>query len=218
MGYTLVIDTSAGTSVALMRAGKPVAEFNDSSNMKHAEGIAAAIANVLAEGGALAKEVSSVVVGRGPAPFTGLRVGIAAAMMFAIGSGAKLFGVVSLDGIALAALSDPSVASKISADRPLLVTADARRQEVYWALYSGLGSTGAPVCIEGPAVLKPAALAEMLAARGLEYTEVNSSVLATRLGQVFDAQILAGTASQDVSALYLREPDAVPTPGKKVSG
>ncbi len=218
MGYQLIIDTSAGTSVALTRAGAPIAEYNDSSNMKHAEGIGAAIADVLAQGGVNAKDVASVVVGRGPAPFTGLRVGIAAAMMFAEGAGAKLFGVVSLDAIALEALNDEAIAAQVAAGVPLLVTADARRQEVYWGLYSGVSKSGAPICIEGPGVIKPAALAELMQQRGVQPIEVSSTVFATRLSQVFDAQVIDGTASQDVSALYLREPDAVPSPGKKVSG
>lgn len=218
MAYTLIIDTSAGTSVALTSADKALAEFNDPSTMRHAEGIGAAISQVLAEAGIRPKDVTSVVVGRGPAPFTGLRVGIAAAIMFAQGAGAKLFGVVSLDAIALDALSGPELTKQVSAETPLLVTADARRQEVYWALYSGLSKSGAPVCIEGPGVIKPAALAELMAERGSKHIQVTSPVFATRLGQVFESKLLDGSASHDVTALYLREPDAVPTSGKKVSG
>ena len=208
--HTLCIDTSAGTSVAVLRGAELLAEFNDDHNMGHTEVIGRAIATALADAGVAANQIKRVVVGRGPAPFTGLRVGIAAATMFAAGVGAKLFGVVSLDAIAFEALGESEV--------PLLVTADARRSEVYWALYSGRSKSGAPICIEGPGVIKPAALEELLGARGIQPIRTALPVHAAALGQLFEAQLLDGIDSTDLSALYLRAPDAVPTPGKKVSG
>jgi tRNA A37 threonylcarbamoyladenosine modification protein TsaB len=78
--------------------------------------------------------------------------------MFAEGAGAKLYGVNSLDAIALAAF-----ATNKSDSLPILVTADARRSELYWALYSGVSESGAPIMVEGPGVGKPAALEEMFA-------------------------------------------------------
>ena len=198
-----------------------IATEADLENMKHAERIGASIAEVLKTGGVEPKRISAVVVGRGPAPFTGLRIGIAAGMMFAEGSGAKLFGVVSLDAIAKAALE--ALAAQVSADRPLLVTADARRSEVYWALYSGLNEHGVPVRIDGPGVIKPAALEELLAARGIDPVRTQLPVAARQLTALFEAQLADGSASHDVTALYLREADAtVPRDlreaGKKVSG
>ena len=157
MSILLAIDTSAGTSVALFRDGVLAAELNVTDNMKHAETVGTAIVSVLTEAGVAAREVQEVVVGRGPAPFTGLRVGIAAAVMFAEGSGAKLSGLVSLDAIALTALKQRPA----SETRPLLVATDARRSEVYWALYSGLSDKGVAMRIEGPQVIKPAALDEL---------------------------------------------------------
>ncbi len=221
MNYTLSIDTSAGTSVSLHHNGRLVAEVEYLENMKHAERIGASIAEVLKGAGVEPKRISAVVVGRGPAPFTGLRIGIAAGMMFAEGSGAKLFGVVSLDAIAKAALE--ALAAQVSADRPLLVTADARRSEVYWALYSGLNEHGVPVRIDGPGVIKPAALEELLAARGIDPIRTQLPVAASQLTALFEAQLADGSASHDVTALYLREADAtVPRDlreaGKKVSG
>ena len=231
MNYTLSIDTSAGTSVSLHHNGRLVAEVEYLENMKHAERIGASIAEVLKTAGVDPRRISAVVVGRGPAPFTGLRIGIAAGMMFADGSGAKLFGVVSLDAIAKAALdgasgSSPvgqSLSSEVSADYPLLVTADARRSEVYWALYSGLNEHGVPVRIDGPGVIKPAALEELLATRGIDPIRTQLPVAARQLTALFEAQLADGSASHDVTALYLREADAtVPRDlreaGKKVSG
>lgn len=216
--WLLSIDSSAGTTVAVLEGGIQRAEINIPDNMSHAESIAKAIAEALATAGIKASQVSSVAVGRGPAPFTGLRVGIASAMMFAEGAEARLFGVVSLDAIAKAALEDSALLTSLSAETPLLITADARRSEVYWALYSGLTKAGAPIRIDGPGVMKPAALEELMQQQGLRPIITSLPVSATKIGQVFEAQLIDGTADADVTALYLRAPDAVPTPAKKVTG
>jgi tRNA threonylcarbamoyl adenosine modification protein YeaZ len=214
--WTLCIDTSAGTTVAVFEDDKLLAEINHDESMKHAEQIGLAISEVLAEAKITPGEVDQVVVGRGPAPFTGLRIGIAAAKMFATGVSAKLFGVCSLDAIARSALS-----SRQNSNVPLLVTADARRSEHYWALYSGLSESGAPVLVSGPGVAKPAEIEERFAAQ--EFERTNAKISAVDLGLVFLAQQKDGSASQAVDALYLRDPDAVAPKvlrdfGKKVSG
>lgn len=214
--YTLCIDTSAGTTVAVLQGGEIRSEIHFDENMKHAERIGDAISQAITTAELKPGQITNVVVGRGPAPFTGLRIGIAAAVMFAEGSGAKLWGVTSLDAIARAAF-DRHKQSAI----PLLVTADARRSEVYWALYSGLSESGAPIMIEGPGVAKPAALEELLTGKEFNRTEIKIS--AADLGKVFEAQQADGTASQNVTALYLREADAVAPKdlrefGKRVSG
>jgi tRNA threonylcarbamoyl adenosine modification protein YeaZ len=205
MSILLAIDTSAGTSVALFRDGVLAAELNVTDNMKHAETVGTAIVSVLTEAEIAAREVQEVVVGRGPAPFTGLRVGIAAAVMFAEGSGAKLFGLVSLDAIALTALKQRPA----SETRPLLVTTDARRSEVYWALYSGLSDKGVAVRTEGPQVLKPAGLEELLAARNIDADTTNLTITGSAVGELALALRAAGQLESDISALYLRAPDAV---------
>ena len=214
MGILLAIDTSAGTSVALFRDGVLAAELNVTDNMKHAETVGTAIVSVLTEAGVAAREVQEVVVGRGPAPFTGLRVGIAAAVMFAEGSGAKLSGLVSLDAIALTALKQRPA----SETRPLLVTTDARRSEVYWALYSGLSDKGVAVRTEGPQVLKPAALEELLAARNIDADTTHLAITGVAVGELALALRAAGQLESDISALYLRAPDAVEPKASGVFG
>jgi len=214
MGAMLAIDTSAGTTVALVRNGEVIAESNHDNTMGHAETVAVAIAEVLAAAPGVG--VNSVVVGRGPAPFTGLRVGIAAAMMFSQGAKAKLSGVISLDAIALLELEGNSA---ISSTNPLLVVTDARRKEVYYALYSGLNSHGVPIRIDGPAVIKPAALEEMLIDINITPVTATKSITAVAIAKLAEAQLRDACLSTDVTALYLRQPDAVEGQfGKKVSG
>lgn len=222
---TLALDTSAGTSVAVLRDDVVLHEVNFEDTRSHAESIGVAIKQALNEAQVAFNDVGQVAVGVGPAPFTGLRVGIAAAKMFAIGlSGgarpAKVFGVVSLDAIALSVIDS---GEPVSDATPLLITADARRGEVYWALYSGVDEGGLPIRSEGPGVQKLVELEADLAARSLNVNHVVARVSAGELGRVLFAQLAAGQASHDLTPLYLREADAVMPvsnrlAGKKVSG
>lgn len=222
---TLAIDTSAGTSVAVLHDEQVLNEVNFEDTRSHAESIGVAIKQALNEAQVAFNDVQQVAVGIGPAPFTGLRVDIAAAKLFAIGlnSGARpvtVYGVVSLDAIALSAIDAGEVAST---ENPLLITADARRGEVYWALYRGVDESGIPVRSEGPGVDKLVELEADLVARGLSVNHVVARVSAGELGRVLVAQQAVGSASTDLTPLYLREADAVMPvsnrlAGKKVSG
>ena len=212
----LAIDTSAGTSVALIENGEVRGEITIEDNMRHAEVIGETIAKVLATTDTKPHQINTVVAGRGPAPFTGLRVGIAAATMFAAGAGAKLFGISSLDAIAFNELTRGET-------HPLLVTADARRKELYWAIYEGLDSDCVPNRTHGPAVNKPQDLEELLNELNLVTVTAQAKMSAKDLGLLAHKLQKANRLEQDTSALYLRAADAVePKPnqrfGKAVSG
>ena len=114
----LAIDTSAGTSVALVAGGRVLAEADEPGTRRHAEAIGTLLRDVLRDAGAVPGDVTGVVAGMGPGPFTGLRVGIAAARAFAFGIGAPVHPVVSHDAIAH------------GAGTRVLVVTDARRREV----------------------------------------------------------------------------------------
>jgi len=208
--YTLAIDTSAGTTVAVLSMGSVLAELNYLEPMTHSERIGSAIEQALIDSGIKAAQISTVVAGVGPGPFTGLRVGLAAARYFAVGAGAELIGVCSLDSIALDYyLENPGAGN-------LLVTTDARRKEVFWATYSGVVD-GIPVRTNGPLVNKFDDITELIDVSSFSSTELG--VRAGALGQIAFAQELSGqTTNKDITPIYLREPDAVPSKGKKVSG
>jgi tRNA threonylcarbamoyl adenosine modification protein YeaZ len=223
MGHVLAIDTSAGTSVAVLKDGVALAEIEIADTRSHTESIGNAIQDALTAAGVKPNQIKSVAVGRGPAPFTGLRVGIAAALMFAEGAGAELFGIVSLDAIAKQEFAAQGVANDTAAEQPLLVTSDARRSEHYWALYSGLDRHGVPICIEGPKVNRPTDIEASLDERGIVAARTSLVISARAIGELFEAQAAAGSLRHDVTALYLRNPDAVEPKnlrdfGKKVSG
>jgi tRNA threonylcarbamoyl adenosine modification protein YeaZ len=204
----LAIDTSAGTAVAVLVDGVVASESYDANSMQHAEQIGIQIQQVLEVAKKKSSDVTAVAVGVGPGPFTGLRVGIAAAKMLAEGVSAPIYGVGSLDAIAFAN----------SLDQPTLVLTDARRSEVFFGLYQGKTSAGVPKALLGPGVNKQAELEAQLKAAGHNYLLANAQVSAANLGILGLAQLAEGTANTSVVANYLRAPDAVPAKGKKVSG
>jgi tRNA threonylcarbamoyladenosine biosynthesis protein TsaB len=204
----LAIDTSGGTAVAVLVDGVVVSEAYEADTMQHAEQIGLQIRKVLDASCKKSSDVTAVAVGLGPGPFTGLRVGIAAAKMFAEGVGAPIVGVGSLDAIAF---------SK-NLESPTLVLTDARRSEVYFGLYQGKSRAGSPKMILGPGVKKHADLEAELLSSGHSYQTVSGSVSAAAIGLLALAQLSEGTVNSSIVANYLRAPDAVPTNGKKVSG
>jgi tRNA threonylcarbamoyl adenosine modification protein YeaZ len=176
--------------------------------MRHAENIGTLIASCIEQAGVSAAEVTDVAVGIGPGPFTGLRVGIAAAKMFAAGSKARLHGVGSLEAIAY----------NLSLTEPTLVIADARRSEVYFGLYQGKSPNGVPKALLVPGVSKQAELEARLQAQGQDYALISEPVAAASVGLLALAQLLEGHAAGPIQANYLREPDATYANPKKVSG
>jgi tRNA threonylcarbamoyl adenosine modification protein YeaZ len=135
MSKTLAIDTSTSrTSVAIIENGRIVySGFKDGATA-HGPSLPALVQEALA-----VSDVDEVVVGMGPGPFTGLRVGIAFAQSFAVAREIPVRGVCSLDAIA----------AQIH-EEDFIITVDARRKEVYWARYTH------GVRISDPAVNFPA--------------------------------------------------------------
>ena len=204
----LALDTSQGTSVAVLVDGEVVAEAADPNPMRHAENIGTLIASCIEQAAVSSAEVTDVAVGIGPGPFTGLRVGIAAAKMFAAGSKAKLHGVGSLEAIAY----------KLSLEEPTLVIADARRSEVYFGLYQGKSPNGVPRALLVPGVSKQAELEARLQGQAQAYELVSAPVAAASVGLLALAQQSEGHLAGPIQANYLREPDATYANPKKVSG
>jgi tRNA threonylcarbamoyl adenosine modification protein YeaZ len=199
---TLALDTSSGTSVAVLRDAEVLASLDYQENMTHAERIGHSLKDVLEHAGVSASDLDRVVVGLGPGPFTGLRVGIAAAKLFSLGADVELVGVCSLDSIAMQYYQAGN-----SGD--LLVTTDARRQEWFWAKYSELKDL-VPVRVEGPSVNKPIDISEE------DFAKTDFTVSAAALGQI--AFHLGDRVNRVITPIYLREPDATPGKPKKVSG
>ncbi|GAA1601352.1 tRNA (adenosine(37)-N6)-threonylcarbamoyltransferase complex dimerization subunit type 1 TsaB [Actinoplanes couchii] len=113
----------------------------------HGEKLAPEIAAVLADAGVRPRDLTAIVAGLGPGPFTGLRVGLATAASMGQALDIPTYGVCSLDALGRAA-----------GPGRVLIATDARRREVYFGTYAD----GARVF--GPEVAKPAEVAGIVAA------------------------------------------------------
>lgn len=200
----LSIDTSAGTSVAVVdRDGGILSELGESDTRRHAEVIGTLIAAALRDAGVAVTDLSGVAVGMGPGPFTGLRVGIAAARAFALGAGRPVVPVVSHDAVAFGRVE------------PVLVVTDARRREVYWSAYGGTDAQGLPIRTAGPGIASPATLAEVVPSFA-DLARIDAAVVsAGSLGLIAELLYLHGRPFAGTDALYLRSPDVTLSAGPK---
>ena len=191
----LAIDSSSGTSAAVFSGAELVSRADFEDPFGHAENIGQAISDALVAAGITASELSDVVIGRGPAPYTGLRVGMAAGVSLARTLRLRLHGVMVLDAIAH------------SEHGNLVVTTDAKRGELFFAQY-----------VAGERVAGP----EVIAPEGLSipdgFTHVTKGCDAVMIGGFAIAALARAADLSDVSALYLRSADVSPSKGKRVSG
>ncbi|MGB6208535.1 tRNA (adenosine(37)-N6)-threonylcarbamoyltransferase complex dimerization subunit type 1 TsaB [Mycobacterium sp.] len=135
----LAIDTATpAVTAGIVADGDLLAERVSVDARAHAERLTPNVLGALADAGLRMADLQAVVVGCGPGPFTGLRVGMATAAAYGHALGIPVHGVCSLDAIGGQTTGET------------LVVTDARRREVYWARYRD------GVRIEGPAVTAPA--------------------------------------------------------------
>ncbi len=199
---TLAIDTSHHVAVGIARDGEPGPSTVVADARAHVEQLMPSVQQVCAEMGVALTDVDEFVVGMGPGPYTGLRVGIATGATLAAVGGRALRRVCSLDAIALA----------VDAQGEFLVASDARRKELFWARYVDGVRDGEPQ-VGTPDALPPVPV------YGDIPDEYRSQV--EFAGPVFlDAAILAARHAQLPTAgeepYYLRAADAT-VPGKPKS-
>jgi tRNA threonylcarbamoyladenosine biosynthesis protein TsaB len=213
----LVFDTSSpSVSVALLggEGGDEVlVELTSEQEMRHGEQLAPLIEQALEQAGASRLDLTAIGVGVGPGPFTGLRVGLVTARTLAFVLDLPVYGVCSLDALALEAVTTGAVAE------PFVVATDARRKEVYLASYDGAGAR-----LEGPAVAKPDSVATELPVVGegahLYPEDLPRTVGPQRASAAWLGRAIVHETAEllDPDPLYLRRPDAeIPGTPKKVS-
>lgn len=208
----LALDTaSPAVTVAVCADAEVCAERTVVDARRHGELVSPLIGAALADAGVMAADLQAVVVGVGPGPFTGLRVGLMTALALGDALGVSVCGLCSLDALA--------------GDEPdVVAVTDARRREVYWARYA-VGRR-----VAGPHVDRPADLAARLSTGALlrgpgadAYADVfagaapdariepGGQIRAAALGRL----AAAGAQPLPVVPLYLRRPDAVAPAGRK---
>jgi tRNA threonylcarbamoyladenosine biosynthesis protein TsaB len=200
----LAFDTATpAVTVALHDGERLVATSTKVDARRHGELLAPSITAALDEAWVSREDLTAVAVGVGPGPFTGLRVGLVTARTLGAVLDIPVYGVCTLDVLAIAAVDAGAVRE------PFLVATDARRKEVYYASYDEHGTR-----LAGPLVAKPADVATdqpVVGAgarlypdafpNGLEPEHPDAGVLAL---------VVTGERAEllDPEPLYLRRPDA----------
>lgn len=205
----IAFDTSTpAVTVALHDGTGVLASSTVVDSRRHGELLAPGIEAVLGEVGRSPADLTAIVVGVGPGPFTGLRVGVVTARTLGAALGIEVHGICSLDAVAWASGLDAAFA----------VVTDARRREVYWATYSDFGRRDGVA-----AVGRPEAVAELLGDRPVigpgtvlyPFADARTTALsATALAELAAYRLATGGELLSPSPLYLRRPDATP-PGER---
>ncbi|MFK0242324.1 tRNA (adenosine(37)-N6)-threonylcarbamoyltransferase complex dimerization subunit type 1 TsaB [Microbacterium sp. NPDC090281] len=201
----LAVDTSLGTAVALIDAdGARRAEVGAADPLGHAEVIGDLLVDALQEAGD--GDVTHVVAGMGPGPFTGLRIGIATARAFALGRGLPVVPVPSHFAAALTMLETETT--------PFAIVTDARRREVAITVFDGVDADGIPVVVAETVLVRAVdADAHLDGVRRIDVTTLSASDLA-RVGA---RALAAGRTLTGDEPLYMRHPDVtLPGAPKKV--
>ncbi|PPG38802.1 tRNA (adenosine(37)-N6)-threonylcarbamoyltransferase complex dimerization subunit type 1 TsaB [Pseudoclavibacter sp. RFBA6] len=200
----LAIDTSAGTDVAIVTPhGRVLGELRSADTRHHAEAVGDAIETVLAEAGLSPQHITQVIGGMGPGPFTGLRVGVAAARTFAFARGARFIPMPSHD-----AAAHEWRAAHPEANGDLLVSTDARRGELACSRYE-----------RGLLVASSCELHRPDAVPGAAHHFDTRTISAAHLALAWLDREAQGLEAELNSIVYLRGADAVPSNGpKRVTG
>jgi tRNA threonylcarbamoyl adenosine modification protein YeaZ len=180
MTISLAIDTATSrTIVGVVDDGVVLFEEFHEGATDHGKAISQLVAQALKS----TKLIDQVVIGMGPGPFTGLRVGITYAQTFALARSIPWIGVCSLDAIRI------DSTSKILNTDEYTVAIDARRKQIYWASYKE------GVRVKGPSVDKPEDIEQFI-------TDLFPDV----------RKLVELSSTQNVKEpIYLRSPDAIPT-------
>lgn len=151
----------------------PLASFHAARGRRHAETLVPAIDFVCRHARVALSEVSVVAVDIGPGLFTGLRVGVATAKAMAQALRVPMIGLSSLDLLAFPLRH---------ADALIATVIDARRGEVFWALYRAV--PGGVQRLAPPRLSSPGELASELMATGEDCLLVGDG--AVRYAHAFD--------------------------------
>lgn len=194
----LALDTSTVVNVGLARGDQVLATATVSDQMAHVEQLMPLVSECLDAAEVRAVELDQLVVGVGPGPFTGLRVGVVTAHVLGFVLRIGLRGVCSLDVLAAQFVGQGT--------EDFVVATDARRREVYWARYNARG-----IRVEEPKVSRPGDVPR-LPVIGPAADIYADQLLAVSGPRSMDPAVLATTGATLPDAghepLYLRHPDA----------
>ena len=136
----LAIDSSAiSAGCAIVDDGNLIAESFVRVGLTHSETLLPMVSNTLANAKLTADDIDCYAVSSGPGSFTGIRIGVASVKGMAFASGTPCVGVSTLEAIAW---------SCVAQDGVICAVMDARRQQVYNALFTSDGQDIVRICAD----------------------------------------------------------------------
>lgn len=214
----LAVDTSTlSCGVAVADGEGLLSESLFTSRQTHSRHLLGMVEETLSRSGLALSDLDGFAVTRGPGSFTGLRIGMSVVKGLAEVAGKPVAGISTLAALARGA---------VLAGKPTLAMLDARKGEVYAALYAPDGAElfspeavspegllerihGEVLCIGTGAVAYAEAIKETLGERAVfapEYNTIRPSVVASLAFEAF--QQGGGAEAGALTPLYLRKSDA----------
>lgn len=217
----LALDTATPAgSVAIGTGDRIVAVRTFDAPREHSTRLFPQIDGALADAGCERSQLEAVAVTTGPGSFTGLRIGLSAAKGLCMGLGIPLIPIGTLEALA----------ARLPYCRlPVCTLLDARRGEVYAALYDT--SSGLPQPLQAPCAVAPDQLLAQWGLKDVLFTGDGADKWAELLTTVPGGEMAPGavrrpcadavawlagrrlTSAVDaevVEPVYLRTPDFVP--------
>lgn len=151
MPKIILIETSTALCSAALIEGEEIVGYKQSDEPRaHAALTAPFIKELLDARGLKVTDCDAVCVSAGPGSYTGLRVGASTAKGLCFGAGIPLLSVGTLDTLVAQAFRDGLVPEGC---RYIIPMVDARRMEVYTAIYKVNGSTAEAISEVQPQVI-----------------------------------------------------------------
>ena len=144
MPLILNLDTSTQIcSVAIASEGKLLGSRENHEDKSHSRKLSIFIQELLSEHDLNTSGLDAIAVSKGPGSYTGLRIGVSTAKGIAYGSNIPLIGIDTLDALVSGALQNQEIKNILERDGSTLLCPmiDARRMEVYTALYASSGKS-----------------------------------------------------------------------------
>lgn len=137
MALILNIETATTVcSVSLAKDGKLLSLKEQNGDYSHAENLTLFIEDVCKQANIKLSQIDAVAVSKGPGSYTGLRIGVSTAKGLCYSLDKPLIAVDTLQHMAIAVLNKWNIETPEAFYVPML---DARRMEVYSAIYSAGG-------------------------------------------------------------------------------
>ena len=151
MALILNIETSTEVcSVSLAKNGQLLFKKESIEGMNHSRLLTVFIEEIFAENNILINTIDAIAVSKGPGSYTGLRIGVSVAKGLCYGLNIPLISVNSLEVLGIYATQNLAKYELPNYGSPVLFCPmiDARRMEVYTALYNSSGEEIKPVSAE----------------------------------------------------------------------